>query len=49
MLLEPYHRSLGKRLVKSPKLYFTDTGLAAYLAGFQSADALRTSPMIGAF
>ena len=25
LLLEPYHRSLGKRLVKSPKLYFTDT------------------------
>lgn len=33
MLLEPYHRSLGKRLVKSPKLYFTDTGLAAFLMG----------------
>lgn len=33
MLLEPYHRSLGKRLAKSPKLYFTDTGLAAFLMG----------------
>lgn len=33
LLLEPYHRSLGKRLVKSPKLYFTDTGLAAFLMG----------------
>lgn len=31
MLLEPYYRSLGKRLVKSPKLHLTDTGLAAYL------------------
>lgn len=49
LLLEPYHRSLGKRPVKSPKLYFSDTGLAAYLAGFRSADALRNSPMIGAF
>ena len=49
VLLEPYHRSLGKRLVKSPKLYFADTGLAAYLAGFQSVEALRDSPMIGAF
>ena len=48
-LLEPYHRSLGKRLVKSPKLYFADTGLAAYLAGFQSAGALLHSPAIGAF
>lgn len=49
VLLEPYHRSLGKRLVKSPKLYFADTGLAAYLTGFQSADALRASPLMGAF
>ena len=49
VLLEPYHRSLGKRLVKSPKLYFADTGLAAYLAGFQSARALLDSPAIGAF
>ena len=49
LLLEPYHRNLGKRLVKSPKLYFTDTGLAAYLAGFQSMDALLASPLAGAF
>ncbi|MYD71778.1 MAG: ATP-binding protein [Acidobacteria bacterium] len=49
VLLEPYHRSLGKRLVKSPKLYFADTGLAAWLAGFQSAGALLHSPAIGAF
>lgn len=40
LLLEPYHRSLGKRLVKSPKLYWTDTGLAAFLLGFASAEAL---------
>lgn len=32
-LLEPYHRSLGKRISKTPKLYFTDGGLAAYLVG----------------
>ncbi|WP_295881040.1 ATP-binding protein [uncultured Thiohalocapsa sp.] len=48
LLLEPYHRSLGKRLAKSPKLYFTDTGLASFLMGFQSADALRGSPLAGA-
>ena len=47
-LLEPYYRSLGKRLAKSPKLYFTDTGLAAYLMGFGSADALWNSPAAGA-
>ena len=49
MLLEPYYRSLGKRIVKSPKLYFTDTGLAAFLAGFASPQALVESPFIGAF
>ncbi len=36
-LLEPYHRCLGKRLAKSPKLYFSDTGLAAFLLGLPSA------------
>ena len=36
LLLEPYFRSLGKRLVKSPKLYFTDTGLAAFLMGLDA-------------
>lgn len=47
LLLEPYYRSLGKRLSKSPKLYFTDTGLAAYLMGFSSADALWSSREAG--
>ncbi len=44
ILLEPYHRSLGKRLVKSPKLFWTDTGLAAFLLGFASAEALWQNP-----
>lgn len=47
-LLEPYYRSLGKRLVKSPKLYFTDTGLANYLMGFRSQENMRTSNQMGA-
>ena len=47
-LLEPYHRSLGKRLAKSPKLYFTDTGLAAWLMGFQEAESLWSGPYGGA-
>jgi len=47
-LLEPYHKSLGKRLVKTPKLYFTDTGLAAFLMGFSSAEALWSSRQAGA-
>jgi predicted AAA+ superfamily ATPase len=48
VLLEPYHRSLGKRLVKSPKLYFTDSGLAAFLMGFPTAGTLWQSQQAGA-
>ncbi len=47
-LLEPYHRSIGKRLVKSPKLYFLDTGLAAHLMGLYSWHEIANSPMAGA-
>ncbi|MBI5233818.1 MAG: DUF4143 domain-containing protein, partial [Deltaproteobacteria bacterium] len=47
-LLEPYHRNLGKRLVKSPKLYFLDTGLAANLMGLYSWQDIANSPMAGA-
>ena len=36
-LLAPHHENLGKRLIKSPKLYFLDTGLAAFLIGVQGA------------
>jgi len=48
-LLEPYYRNLGKRIVKAPKLYFTDTGLAAYLAGVRSARDLQGSTLLGPF
>lgn len=34
--IAPYHRNFGKRLVKSPKLYFLDTGIAAWLLGIAS-------------
>ncbi|MBI4538413.1 MAG: ATP-binding protein [Gemmatimonadetes bacterium] len=47
-LLEPYHRSMGKRLVKSPKLYFVDVGLACYLLGIEQVETLRASPLAGA-
>jgi predicted AAA+ superfamily ATPase len=47
--LEPYYRNLGKRIVKSPKLYFLDTGLAAFLTGFRSVNDLRQSALLGAF
>lgn len=48
-LVSPFYRNLGKRLVKAPKLYFLDTGLACHLAGFGSAGALRSSSLLGAF
>ncbi len=38
--LQPYYRNYGKRLIKSPKLYFYDTGLAANLLGIESPDHL---------
>ncbi len=47
-LLRPYHRNFGKRLVKMPKLYFLDTGLAAYLTGIRDADSLATHALRGA-
>ena len=47
-VLEPYHRSMGKRISKTPKLHFTDTGLAAYLMGFSSAESLWAFPEAGA-
>ncbi|HEX9135944.1 MAG TPA: ATP-binding protein [Nitrospirota bacterium] len=47
-LLEPYHRSIGKRLVKSPKLYFLDTGLAAHLMGLSSWQEIEKSHLAGA-
>jgi predicted AAA+ superfamily ATPase len=47
-LLQPYHSNALKRLAKSPKLYFLDTGLCSWLAGYQSAADLSRSPLAGA-
>jgi uncharacterized protein len=47
-LLRPYHRNYGKRLIKSPKLYFIDTGLACRLLGIRDAERLFLSPSRGA-
>jgi uncharacterized protein len=41
LLLRPYHANFGKRLIKSPKLYFLDTGLLCYLLRIQSPEDLR--------
>lgn len=46
-LLYPYYKNIGKRLVKSPKLYLTDTGLASYLMGLHEAEALLKGPSVG--
>ncbi len=46
--LPPYHRNFGKRLVKTPKLYFLDTGLMAWLLGIHSAETLATHAQRGA-
>lgn len=46
-LLYPYYKSLGKRLVKSPKLYFNDTALASYLLGLHDRETLLNSPSFG--
>ena len=47
-LLEPFHANLGKRLVKSPKLYLRDSGLLHALLGLADADALAGHPGAGA-
>jgi predicted AAA+ superfamily ATPase len=48
MLLRPYHNNFGKRLVKAPKLYFLDVGLAAWLLGIRDAAALGIHAQRGA-
>ena len=48
-MLQPYFRNITKRLTKRPKMYFMDTGLAAYLAGWTTAVALENGASAGAF
>ena len=45
--LQPYHANLRKRLVRSPKLYFHDVGLAAHLIGIEHAGQVATHPLRG--
>lgn len=47
-LLEPYHNNISKRLVKCPKIYFLDTGLASYLTEWSSPETLEAGAMTGA-
>lgn len=46
-LLYPYYKNVGKRLIKSPKLYFADTALASYLLGLNDKPTLLSSPSFG--
>lgn len=48
-LLQPYTKNVSDRVVKTPKLYFMDTGLCAYLCGMPSAEILEKSAFAGAF
>ena len=48
-LLQPYTKNVSDRIVKTPKLYFMDTGLCAYLCGMPSAEILEKSAFAGAF
>ena len=45
--LSPFYENFGKRVIKSPKYYFTDTGLLAYLLDIEKADQLVRDPLIG--
>ena len=45
--LQPYHGNFGKRLVKTPKVYFTDVGLAAHLLGIGAGEQVLRDPLVG--
>ncbi len=48
-LLQPYSNNITKRAIKTPKLYFLDTGLAAYLTKWNTPDVLKNGAMAGTF
>ena len=48
-LLQPYMANVSKRVIKSPKIYFMDTGLCAYLCKWKNAEMLSDCAMSGAF
>jgi predicted AAA+ superfamily ATPase len=47
-LLQPYYKNINKRVIKAPKLYFLDTGLACFLMGIHDAKQLEAHPLRGA-
>ena len=48
ILVPPFYENFGKRLIKSPKLYFCDSGLACHLLGIESENMLNRSAFLGA-
>lgn len=48
VVVRPYFASIGKRLVKTPKVYFTDTGMLCYLTGLRSPEHAAQGPLGGA-
>lgn len=48
IVLRPYFSNLGKRLVKTPKIYFTDVGTLCYLTGLKDVEHLIAGPLAGA-
>jgi uncharacterized protein len=47
VIVRPYFSNLGKRLVKTPKVYFTDVGMLCYLTGITEVTHLYSGPMAG--
>ena len=48
LIVPPYFENLGKRLIKSPKVYIADSGLACHLLGIETEAELKKSPFLGA-
>jgi hypothetical protein len=48
LIVQPFYENLGKRLIKSPKVYLADSGLACHLLGIDTAGELERSPFLGA-
>jgi len=48
LIVPPFYENLGKRLIKSPKIYVSDSGLACHLLGIDTAAELAKSPFLGA-
>ncbi len=49
MILEPFMTNISKRVIKTPRIYFMDTGLCAFLCGWSDSSILEASVMAGAF